>query len=47
MCVFVLSRVFCMSRGFSSLGVYMAMVAWIGSQSEAAVYSLSLIGNHI
>ena len=38
MWVFVLSRVFCMSRSFSSLGVYMSMVAWIGSQSEAAVY---------
>ena len=24
--------------GLSSLGVYMSMVAWIGSQSEAAVY---------
>ena len=25
--VFVLSRVFCMSRGFASLGVYMSLVA--------------------
>ena len=29
---------FCMSRGFAGLGVYMSMVASIGSQSEAAVY---------
>ena len=36
--VFILSRVFCMFMGFSSLGIFMSMVAWIGSQSEAAVY---------
>jgi hypothetical protein len=36
--VFVLSRGLCMFMGVSSPGVYMSMVAYIGSQSEAAVY---------